>query len=253
MMHPEKSRLLAHVDGELPSHEANEIAGHIAVCTACARSVAELRGTSELFGMALAYIDRLEPASWGGGSAVAAADVIPLRPRRRRAAYGGGVRMLRRAALFLLATAAAASAAVLVDRAMQSLSTERTAAPAVQAPTAPVETAVSVAPTGGRVEVALSGVAVGTRVRVVVEDREDARVVIQGATAPHFTAAAGRVAVQLSDASAVEVQILVPLGLASGRVTADGETIIDIDAGAVTPAAALGEGVLIGTAPTRDE
>src|SRR5690606_18434586 len=144
---------------------------------------------------------------------------------------------LRRAAAILLLTAAAASAAIVTNRAVRSGSDA--VAPAGHPAALPrtTVTSVSVAPSGGVVNVALAGIAAGSTVHVTRTDDADASVSIESAATPHFTAADGRVDVDLQGSTAA-VTVRLPRQLRAGRVSANGALLASLVDGRIVPEAA---------------
>lgn len=243
MTHPGMDTLLAHVDRELSPQDANAVAGHIASCGTCSLTVAGLRTTSGTLTAAVAAIDRAEPAPWNP-SPVADAALLPLRPPPERTRAAARASLLPRAAGILLVIGAAASAAIMTGRDVLS----RSSGEAVRVPTnqlSPAVTSVAVAPADGVVHVRLRRAAAGSRVYVELTEGSDAIVSAESTTAPHFTAADGRVVIDLAGSAAV-IRVTLPRHLRAARVTAGAAVIIAFDGTRVLPAAASDSGVVIG-------
>lgn len=276
--HPERDDLLALVDTELAEYRAIEIGRHVARCATCHDIVAELRASAGAFATVLQALDSTEPEHWasdndGVASDVTPAsmepgvhpsdDVLPLRPRSRPGVQSPaaehsrtdprsrtakpatrGTHALRWAAGILLITGAAASAAIIANRVLSEggsrtlPTTEPTAAD-------PRVAAVMVAAAGGAIRIDITGAGADSRLIVVFEERADARVAVEGAGAPRFTAArAGRVDLDLAGASAV-VRLTLPRTLRDVNVTADGRTVATVQNGSVVPAEVVDGGVPI--------
>lgn len=257
--HPTNDVLLAHNDGELSDIEEAQVARHVAGCALCVRTLANLRETADLFAGVLHGIDASEPDGWR--ATPAEADILPFPAAARRAHAAHTERSAphvqadgraapftawRWAAGILLFTGAAAAATLAVRPDLFRDSPSAVVTPAASPGDAPESGggAVAVRAIDGAVLVALAGADPATRVELVPDDRADVRVSVEGPATPHFTARDGRVDVDLA-ASAATVRVLVPRSLASARVTVDGVTIVTMQDGVVSPAAAAAGGVTL--------
>jgi len=236
MMHLENHTMLAHLDGELTDAENRAVLEHVAVCAKCGDALAALRADAALVSSAVRARDAREPAHWR--------DASPAAPTRRAAP-------LRWAASILLVTATAASA-VVIRNAWSDREPPPPDVVPVQTATTQEQAAVIVQPRNGSVRVALSNVGVDSRVRVMFEDRGDASVAVtravSDAAAPHFTAEAGRVAIDARGAVA-QVNLVLPRAVRDAIVTLDGRTLVTVRGTQVTPAHAVTTGVIVDAVP----
>jgi anti-sigma factor RsiW len=257
MTHPGRDVLLAHVDGELRDREAVDVARHMETCAVCRAVTAEITQSAGAFATVLSTVDSNEPAAWPRPASVKAGPVVtapdarpfPLRREAAHAAGPAGGSGLRWAAGILLVSGAAVSAAILGDR-LVSGTPERGVSAASTA--ADVVTDADVAmvvvdPLNGTLRVALSRAAAGSTVHVALADGPAASVAVEGADAPHFTAATGRVQLDLG-ATVAAVRLTLPYGLRTATVTLDGATIISVDGDVVSHADALERGLRLDSA-----
>lgn len=242
MSHLTGETLVARVDDELLPLEHRQTEHHLAACSQCRARAAALDETRALFAGALQWIDDDEPAAWASPLVDArtadrgrpAALPIPL-----HAAADGTSRWrfpapaLRWAAGVTLLAAATAAAAVMTPGLISRLLPDAAVQDAM--PPAPANErggAVAVAPVGGAVEVALTGAARGTRVRIALHDRSDVLVEYTAAVPPRFIARDGYVAMDLGERAAV-LRIAVPRGLRTGRISIDGSVVAVLEQGRV--------------------
>lgn len=260
-MHPANDVLLAHSDGELSDIEEAQVARHVAGCADCVQTLARLRETADLFAGVLHGIDASEPDAWSATPAETGILPFPVAARRVHAArtarseQPARAETVRRAALpaawrwaagILLFTGAAAAATLVVRPDLFRDSPSVVATPAVSPGDAPESGggAVAVRTVDGTVLVALANADAATRIELVLDDRTDVRVSVEGPATPHFTARDGRVDVDLA-AGAARVRVAVPRSAGSARVTVDGVTIVTLQEGVVSPSAAAAGGVTL--------
>lgn len=242
MTHPGLDTLLAHADGELSIEDERDIALHAAGCAACSESLTELRGSAALFAGSLHVLDGAEPAEWS----IAAPELLeaesaePVIPLRRRAAAPATRHALRWAAGIALIAGAAASAAIIAERIGPAADQPVDAAPPVSVE--PAVATIIATPRGGVLHVALSGAGAGSRLHVALGDVAEAAVAVEGGESPRFTAATGRVAVDLRGSTAT-VRVTVPSDLTEVLVMSDGVPLAIVRDGVLTPTVAGTSGV----------
>jgi hypothetical protein len=102
-------------------------------------------------------------------------------------------------------------------------------------------------PQDGMLRVALSGAGAGTRVYVTLADAVAARITVEGAESPRFTAVAGRVDVDLG-ADIATVRVTLPSTLRETIVMVAGAALVTVRPDSVSPAAAATTGILLDAA-----
>jgi anti-sigma factor RsiW len=249
------------VDGELPDHKERAVAAHAAACEACTLEVATIRDSAQLFGGALLSIDDEEPPAWsasmrdyegyeGDERSDRAARVLPLRQEGSRAATSSShmSSAFRWAAGIVLVCVAGASAAIVGYR-MQAEPQVESIAPATagDAQEEPGVASLVMTPQDGMLRVALSGAGAGTRVYVTLADAVAARITVEGAESPRFTAVAGRVDVDLG-ADIATVRVTLPSTLRETIVMVAGAALVTVRQDSVSPAAAATTGILLDAA-----
>lgn len=268
MSHPHDALLQAHLDGELEPTETREITRHLAVCDACRQASAELASVSYSFSEMIGRLDHAEPEAWraaallpaspalathqGGSPRLAARPRLTLeRPSRTRS-----LAAWRWAAAALLAVTSVAAAAVVrgpLFHGSARASTSVSAAPpaALPAMLRPVG-AIAIAPRRGTAEVALTGAAAGSRLRITVTRGAELTVSVRSDSASvepaRFRTSGARIAVQLPSAlSLVEVQV--PAAISAARVLVGDSVVATVANGRITPAAAAADGIVLGSRP----
>jgi hypothetical protein len=238
MRHPPAEALVAHLDGEISGPSASRVARHVAACVACRGRLAEMRDSTSSVAAVLARIDDLETTAASGFPGVHAhpASAVPAVNGRAGTTRPAGTRTHARtwrwAAAFVL-VAGGATAALLTESAdTQRARPEATAA--VQEPASPLGGLIHVAPAHGVLDIALTGVAPGTRIEIAFADAADVVIEADGVAGPHFRAARGDVALDLAE-TPVRVRIVYPHDLHSGAVRVDGVTVARVGAGRVVP------------------
>jgi hypothetical protein len=112
--------------------------------------------------------------------------------------------------------------------------------------------AIAIAPRRGTAEVALTGAAAGSRLRITVTSAAELTVSVRSdsvsAEPARFRTGDARIAVQLPSAiSLVEVEI--PATTRAARVLAGDSVVATVTDGRVTPAAAAAGGIALGAHP----
>jgi hypothetical protein len=252
--------LLAYSDHELTSDERRRVATHVNGCELCRHALRDLRDAMGALAVETALLDAREPRDWSepahAGRPRAARPLSTVGPSL---SLGGAPRRTAwraaRWAAVLVVVVAGGAAAMAVPRWRALLvgppatptvveSRGRDAAP----PATMTSAAVAVVPVRNEATVALASTMSGApgSVRVVVSDRHDVQVTVAtpsgdrtspSADLPHFLSSEARLDVQLSAAGG-DVQVDVPSTLGTVRVTHNGETIVVVHAGRVSPAAA---------------
>jgi anti-sigma factor RsiW len=268
MPHPHDALLLAHLDGELAPPEMREVTRHLSVCDACRLASAELAGLSYRFSEMIGRLDDAEPLEWRAAALLPATPAPPLHHGASRGVAPGPRLVLERsprtrtlavwrwaAAALLMVTSVAAAAVVRGPFFHGS-----TGAPAsvdatpVAAPPAMLQPAgaIAIAPRRGTAEVALTGAAAGSRLRISVTHGAELTVSVRSDSAStepaRFSTGDARIAARLPSAiSLVEVEI--PATLHAARVFVGDSVVAMVTDGRVSPAAAASEGIVLGAHP----
>jgi anti-sigma factor RsiW len=250
--HPGRDVLLAHVDGELPESEELAVAAHVAGCAACSQAVSGIRDSAVLFAGVLQAIDDEEPPAWSASTRDYAGDersdrpagVLPLRLDGPRAAptASRASSAFRWAAGIVLVSVAGVSAAIVGYRMQAEPESELIAPAPADAQVEPGVASLVMTPRDGMLRVALSGAGAGSRVYVTLADGEAARIAVEGAESPRFTAATGRVDVDLG-ADVAMVRVTLPATLRETIVTAAGVALVTIRQDSISPATAATTGI----------
>ena len=237
MTHATDELLVAHLDGELQGTAAGEVAGHVAGCVACRRQLAHLIEASTAVVATLAAVDTFEDR---------AVTIDITRTDPARVPTTAGPRAWRWAAALVLC-AGGVAAALFSERAGPE---PRPDAGAVVVQAQPAGGGrIEVAPVSGAMDVALTGVARGTRIEIVFDTVRDVAIEADGTDSPTFRAQRGTVALDLGGA-AVRVRIVYPHDLRTGTVRIGGEAIARIANGGLTELRRI-EGVTIVAPPAR--
>lgn len=235
MEHLTEAELQTWIDREFDPADQARVSRHLADCSACRRTLGELRAAAATFSDAmLRYDEDLADAVGDSGA------------DRRSAASHWPRRASRAAAVFLLLGAAAA-AAMVPGSPLRALFTEP-AAPAVQtspgadtaiaSPAADAAGAsISVHPLEGRLTVRVTGFAPGTRVVVRLSDRADAVASLpDGAANARFIVSSGALevvgpgeAAGPSDGGPLELWL--PRSLVSGVIEVQGAVVARVSDG----------------------
>lgn len=256
-VHPGREVLLAQVDGELPEMDERAVTAHASACAGCRAAVSDVTAGVALFAGALRVLDEDEPEAWSrpaldngvgeetGDNTVAS---LPLqhqdarvRPDRARGRSG-----FRWAAGIVLVSVAGAAAAIIGQR-MQAQPEEPVVPTATSTQEDPTVAALAVTPREGMLHVAITGAGAGSRLYVTVEAGAIGRVAIEGAESPRFTAADGRVDIDLRAEPAI-VRVTLPVSMREAIVTAAGATLVTVRRDSVSPAAASTTGILLDSA-----
>lgn len=257
--HPGRDVLLAHMDGELPDHEERAVAAHAGACEECTLAVTAIRDSAQLFAGVMLAIDDEEPPAWSasvrdydgyhGHERDGAARVLPLRRGNPRAAptQSRASSAFRWAAGIVMVSVAGVSAAIVGYRMQAEPQIEPVAPAAADAQVEPRVASLVMTPYDGMLRVALSGAGAGTRVYVTLVDGAAARIAVEGAESPRFTAVPGRVDVDLG-ADIATVRVTLPSTLRETIVTAAGAALVTIRQNSVSPAAAATTGILFDAA-----
>jgi anti-sigma factor RsiW len=239
MAHLSEGRLQAYLDGALVGGERNEVANHLAECTACEAELALLAGAAADFTTAVGVLDvtpPLERAELAMGW-------------RRRGAERRGVGAARpylRAAMLVLGFAATASAALPGSPLRSWAARAWQGAPAASPPTAAVPdlpaqveadepAGISILPREGEARVVITTLAPGGRVRVRLG--EGSQVTLEasgGGEDARFRTAPGRI--EAMGGGAGEFRIEAPRG-ARTTVEVAGVVVAIADQGVLRPAA----------------
>jgi hypothetical protein len=155
----------------------------------------------------------------------------------------------RWAAGIVLVTAAAGSAAVIAFPALlrndgAAVESTTTAGEAAAVQRVPQPAAVVVGTVAGGIEVVLTGVPEGVHLRVEAAVVNDVAVAITGEGTPRFNATAGRVVADLGG-TAGDVHIVLPADLVRGSITVNGNVLVRIADGRITPEVATSDGILV--------
>lgn len=268
MSHPHDALLQAHLDGELEPTEMREVTRHLTVCDACRRASAELASVSYSFSEMIGRLDDAEPEAWraaallpaspalatqhGGSPRLAARPRLVLeRPLRTRS-----LAAWRWAAAALLAMTSVAAAAVVRGpffHGSARASTSVDAAPAAALP--PIlrpAGAIAIAPRRGTAEVALTGAAAGSRLRITVTSEAELTVSVRSDSASlepaRFRTSDARIGVQLPSAISL-VDVKIPAATRAVRVLVGDSVVATMENGSITPAAAAADGIVLGPQP----
>lgn len=241
-MHLSESRLLAHLDGELPPEESAELEEHLSSCAPCRRSLVTLQARTEAVARLLGSID-VEAPTERVREAVERARTTPM---RRRGSGGSDSswwsrrsRLAQAALLLLVLGAVGGLSAALPGSPLRSWLASRGEAPVdggVEA--GPERTAVLGEPLAGALTVTFEGLRRGDVVEVEWIDGEPPRV--WAPSGSRYRVVPGVVATEIArpsgpeDAAApVRVTVELPRDLADVVVEADGGVLITKRAGAV--------------------
>jgi hypothetical protein len=169
-------------------------------------------------------------------------------PRRGRRA-SGPLGAWRWAAGIVLVTAAAGSAAVIAFPALlrnngAAVESTTPASDAAAAQRVPQPAAVVVGTVAGGIEVVLTGVPGGVRLHVEAAAVNDVTVAITGEGTPRFNATAGRVAADLGG-TAGDVRVVLPEDLVHANIAVNGNVLVRVANGRITPEAATIDGILV--------
>jgi hypothetical protein len=232
--HLGEGTLQAMLDGELSPIERAGAETHLGACPACAAELRELRILNERATGLLARIDVPAPVAQAQMS---------MRARRLRTGgsrFGGVRQALLRAAVLVLGVTGVAAAAVpgspvrewIVENVLPK--PEQAAAPVVQpapapAPVAPPEAApagVSIRSENDAVRVVLSGASPRLEIVARLVDGDRARVLARGpaAQAARFRTSPGRI--EVLDAGAGQVEVLLPRGAQRAAVEVNGRVYV---------------------------
>jgi hypothetical protein len=261
MKHPDRDRLFAWLESELSGDAALDVENHVEACTSCSAIAAELRESLVLLTVAVSAVDAGEPEAWrdvrftvadgasrsAGPRTVAGAVRAPAQRGVHRGA--GSLGAWRWAAGIVLVTAAAGSAAVIAFPALlrndgAAVESTTTASEAAAVQRVPQPAAVVVGTVAGGIEVVLTGVPGGVRLRVEPAVVDDVGVAITGEGTPRFNATAGRVVADLGG-TAGDVHIVLPADLVRGSITVNGNVVVRIADGRITPEVATSDGILV--------
>jgi len=268
MSHPHDALLQAHLDGELAPSEMREVTRHLSVCDACRRASAELASVSYAFSEIVGRLDAAEPEAWRVAAPLPASPALAMhhgasarlgaRPRLvlERPPRTRSLATWRWAAAALLMVTSVAAAAVVrgpLFHGSTRAPTNVDAAPPASLPTTLQPAgAIAIAPRRGTAEVALTGAAAGSRLRITVTSAAELTVSVRSdsvsAEPARFRTGDARIAVQLPSAiSLVEVEI--PVTTRAARVLAGDSVVATVTDGRVTPAAAAAGGIALGAHP----
>jgi hypothetical protein len=228
MQHFETGLLQAHLDGELPGAESEQLIVHLANCAECRHELEELDAASRLVAEAITALHRpFAPAP------------TPFRGGKAAHRSGGGWPALPRAAVLVLGFAAAASAAVPGSPVRGWLESLLGADVPTEGPPPAVvsenargvpETGVTVAAESGTVRIDIDGAARGVVVTTAIAAGPRAGVFASGAAASaRFTTGPGRIVVH--GAPAGELRIGIPAAATSASVHVDGRRYVRFEDG----------------------
>lgn len=225
MTHVDDGVLMAYMDQELTPSARADTARHVLACPQCRERLDELEAAGQLLDGALALTDRPAP-------------VERAHARLRSAVHAGqpGGRSLFaspfvRAAGLILFVAAGASAAVPGSPVRNWIRSTLVSRETRAASTDPADrmSGVSILPVDGRVAIAISDAAVGTRLRVRGVDGPRATVTVPEARRlPQFRTSPGRIDVV---GPTDEVLIDVPRAATDVHVTVNGDPYVAGDGG----------------------
>jgi hypothetical protein len=210
-----------------------------------------------LFAGVLLAIDDKEPPAWsastrdydGDERSDRTARVLPLRRERPRAAPTPrrAWSAFRWAAGIVLVSIAGVSAAIVGYRMQAEQRSELIAPASADAQVEPGVASLVMTPRAGVLRVALSGAGAGSRVYVTLADGVAARITVEGAGSPRFTAVTGRIDIDLG-ADVVTVHVTLPDTLRETIVMAAGVALVTVRQDSVSPAAAATTGILLDAA-----
>jgi anti-sigma factor RsiW len=257
MMHPTNDLLVAYIDDELPQETADEVAAHVAACVRCSGIHADLRATTQYVLGVLHQIDAHEPAEWAAVTAHAArttglSNGQGSSDARERPFATLGQGTLRRAAtITLLLTSGAAAAVITANRLLRD-GDASTEVSTVQTTTAPAtaSSGILIESRDGAFTIALEGVAAGSRLQVVIDDRSQAQLVVTQSNSPRFVSRAGLLEVHLGGGRA-DLRLQVPPSMREARIVMGADTVAVVRGRVVTPAQAATEGIILSGSLSR--
>ncbi|MEJ2215760.1 MAG: zf-HC2 domain-containing protein [Gemmatimonadota bacterium] len=220
MTHVDDGVLMAYVDDELSPPARAATAAHVLACPECRRRLDELAAADRLLEDALAFADGPAPVARAHSRFRAETGAHRMEHR------GAFARTFIRVAGLVLLLAAGASAAVPGSPVRNWIRSTLVPKEKPAASTSPANamSGVSILPVNGRVDIAVSNAAPGTRLRVRAVDGPRATVTVPGTRkVPEFHTSPGRIDV----VGAVDsVLIDVPKAATEVHVTVNGEPYV---------------------------
>ncbi len=268
MSHPHEALLQAHLDGELAPPEMRDVSRHIATCDGCRQASEELASLSYSFSEMVGRLDDAEPLEWRAAALLPGAPALATHGGSTPGLAAGPRLVLERpararslvawrwaAAALLMVTGVAAAAVVrgpLSHGSTSALTNAAVAPPAALPAALQPAGAIAIAPRRGTAEVALTGAAGGSRLRIAITSGSELTVSVRSDSASaepaRFRTSDTRIAVQLPDAVAL-VDVEVPAATQTVRVLVSDSVVATVKHGRVTPAEAAMGGIALGPHP----